>query len=176
MFRPVYHVYLLKGPLKWDIYLTTFFGFRKFKHASPMRVILFFKTLKIESKDRKCKKRLWKFFTFLNNWIWKCCNKLPPLRREYLSSAVNGLTNSPNIVSARLRWNLLMEPLKQDFLGVYLTIFFGVHKFKNTSALRVIFFWKMFKIESKFRKFKGDIEKSFWIWRCCCELYLLRRK
>ena len=26
----------------------------------------------------------------------KCCNKLPLLRREYLSLAVNGLTNSPN--------------------------------------------------------------------------------
>ena len=34
-----------------------------------------------------------KVFGFWDNCIWKCCNKLPLLRREYLSSAVNGLTN-----------------------------------------------------------------------------------
>ena len=36
-------------------------------------------------------------FRFLHNSIWKCCNKLPLLRREYLSSTVNGLKNSIKI-------------------------------------------------------------------------------
>ena len=45
-------------------------------------------------------------------------------------------------------------PLKQDFLGNYLTTLFGVRKFKYTSAISVIFFLKMFKIECKFRKCK----------------------
>ena len=34
-------------------------------------------------------------------------------------------------------------------------------KFKNISAMRVIFFWKIFKIESKFRKCKKILESKF---------------
>ena len=51
--------------------------------------------------------------------------------------------------------------LKRDLLGIYLTTFFGVRKFKNTSAMRVIFLWKMFKIQSKFEKCKKKFKKSF---------------
>ena len=36
-------------------------------------------------------------FRSLHNSIWKCCNKLPLSRREYLSSTVNGLKNSIKI-------------------------------------------------------------------------------
>ena len=57
-----------------------------------------------------------------------------------------------NSVSPHLPSQLLSGPLKQDFLDIYLTAFFGVRKFKNTSAMRVIFFPKMLKIKSKFRK------------------------
>ena len=39
-----------------------------------------------------------KVFRFWYNSIWKCCNKLPLLRRQYLSSPVNGLTRSPKIL------------------------------------------------------------------------------
>ena len=49
---------------------------------------------------------------------------------------------------------LLMGPLKQDFLDSYLATYFGVGKFKNISAMRVIFFSKVLQIESKFRKYK----------------------
>ena len=52
--------YLSKGPLKGgflDIYLNTFFGLRKLKNTSGMRVILFLKKFKIESRFRKCKKK-----------------------------------------------------------------------------------------------------------------------
>ena len=45
-------------------------------------------------------------------------------------------------------------PLKRDFLDIYLITFFRVRKFKNTSAMRVAFFLKMFKIESKYLKSK----------------------
>ena len=38
------------------------------------------------------------FFSFWNNCIWRCCNKLSLSRRRYLSSAVNVLTNSPKIL------------------------------------------------------------------------------
>ena len=57
---------------------------------------LFLKMFKIDSNFRKCKKKIEK--TVFDKCIWKCCNKLPLLRREYLSSAVNRLTNSPKIL------------------------------------------------------------------------------
>ena len=44
------------------------------------------------------KKNSQKIFSFWDNSIWKCCNKVPLSRREYLSSAVNVLTNSPKIL------------------------------------------------------------------------------
>ena len=39
--------------------------------------------------------------------------------------------------------------------------FFGVRRFKNTSAVRVIFFLKLFKIESKFWRGKKKIWNFF---------------
>ena len=48
-----------------------------------------------------------------------------------------------------------------DILDIYLTVFFGVRKFKNTSAMRVISFLKMFEIKYKFRKHKKKLKKYF---------------
>ena len=59
-----------------------------------------------------------------------------------------------NRVSPPLPCYFSKNPLKEEFLDIYLTTFFGVDKFKNTSAMRVIFFLKIFKIESKFTKCK----------------------
>ena len=42
-------------------------------------------------------KTIQKNICFLDNSIWIGCIKLPLPRREYLSSAVNVLTKSPNI-------------------------------------------------------------------------------
>ena len=55
-------------------------------------------------------------------------------------------------VWARLSCYLSKCPLKRDFLEIFLTTFFGVRKFKNTSAMRVIYFLKIFKIQSTFEK------------------------
>ena len=41
---------------------------------------------------------------------------------------------------------LWKTPLKRDFTGIYLITFFGDGDLGNTSAVRVIFFLKMFKI------------------------------
>ena len=49
---------------------------------------------------------------------------------------------------------------EQYFLDIYLTTFFGVHNFKNISAMRVIFFLKMLKIETKFPKCKKKFGKG----------------
>ena len=39
-----------------------------------------------------------KVFCFKDNGVWTCCVKVCILRREYVYSAVNVLTNSPNIL------------------------------------------------------------------------------
>ena len=90
--------YLWKAPLKRDFldtYLTTCFGVRKFKNTSAVRVIFLLKLFKVECKFRKCKQNWENIFRFWDNCIWKGCFILSLLRRHYLLSAVNGLTNSP---------------------------------------------------------------------------------
>ena len=70
-----------------------------------------------------------------------------------------------NTVSTRLPCHLSNGPLRRDFLDIYLTTFFGVRKLKNTSAMRVAFFKKMFKFECKFPKRKKKREKIFFFYR-----------
>ena len=50
-------------------------------------------------------------------------------------------------------------------LDIYLTTFFGVCNFKNSSVMRVILFLKIFKIESKIRKSKTKQKNSENIFR-----------
>ena len=47
---------------------------------------------------KNAKNSLEKDFSFLDSCIWIGCVKLSVLRREYLPSAVNVLTNSPNFL------------------------------------------------------------------------------
>ena len=179
-----------------------------------MRVILFRKYSKLNLNFENAKENSENIFRFWDNCIWKCCCELSLIRREYLSSAVNGLKKCPKIFdiiqrgsfnltclcrdrliwwrccrsdfnnfSARLSCRLSKEPLKQDFLNIYLTTSFRVLKFEKTSAMRVIFFSKYWKIESNFQKCKKNKKKRenlfrFWdncIWKCCNKLPLLRR-
>ena len=91
---------LSKGPLKrdfLDVYLTTLLGVRKSKNTCSMRVIFVLKcstfnlNLKNTKKKKKKKKKYFEnIFRFVDNCILKSCTKFPFLRREYLSSAVNG--------------------------------------------------------------------------------------
>ena len=62
--------------------------------------------------------------------------------------------------SARLPCYLPKGPLKRDFLDTYVTTYFGVCKLKNKSAMMVILFLKMFKIECKFRKCKKQKKRE----------------
>ena len=50
------------------------------------------------------------------------------------------------VFETRLPCFLSKGTLKRDFLDIYLTTFFGVRNFENKSAMRVIFFLKMFQI------------------------------
>ena len=68
-----------------------------------------------------------------------------------------------NSALAPLPFYFSKGPLKLDFLETYLTTYFGIRQFKSTSAMRVIYFLKMFKIESKLRKCKKKKEKSGYI-------------
>ena len=78
--------------------LSMFFGVHKFKITSVRRVICVLGMFKMKSKFRKCKKKLPKSFFWWDNCFSICCYKLCLLRRKYLSSAVNGLANSRNIL------------------------------------------------------------------------------
>ena len=51
-----------------------------------------------------------------------------------------------NSLSARLPCYLLKGPLKRGFLNIYLTTFSADRKCKNTSAVRVILFFKCLKL------------------------------
>ena len=98
--------HLWKGPLKQDlldIYLTTFFGVSKSENTSAMRVIFFRKCSKWNLNLENVKKHSQNIFGFWDNIIWKSCYKLSLLRRQYLLSAVNGLTNSPKILNITQR-------------------------------------------------------------------------
>ena len=61
----------------------------------------------------------------------------------------------------RLRCYLSNGRLKGESLDLNITKAFGVRKLKNTAAMRVIFFLKIFKTESKFRKWKKKYEIIF---------------
>ena len=87
-----------------------------------------------------------------------------------------------NSVSPHLACCLPKVPLKGVFLDIYLTTFFGVRNFKNTSGMRIIFFLKLWKIQSEFRKQKKKKAEKvflFWencIWKCCNKLALSRKE
>ena len=67
-----------------------------------------------------------------------------------------------NNVWASLPCCFLKDPLKLNFSQIDLTMFFVVRNFGNTSAMRVICCFKMFKIETRFQKFRKKSIKSFW--------------
>ena len=72
-------------------------------------------------------------------------------------------------------------PLKQDFLDIYLTRFFGMRSFGNTLAMRVIFFWKFWKYYRYFKNAEKNWEKVFTfrgncIWIGYFTSFLLRRE
>ena len=76
-------------------------------------------------KKKKKKKNGENVFRFWDKYIWKCCNKLPLLRREHFSSAVNGLRKSPKI----------LHTSHVDFLN---PIFFtGINKYGKGAVVQI---------------------------------------
>ena len=71
--------------------------------------VFFFKIFKISFRFAELRKQISIF-----NFIWIGCIKLSLLRREYLSSAVNVLTNSPIIFHVTKRDFFLLKWLNSD--------------------------------------------------------------
>ena len=69
------------------------------------------------------------------------------------------------MVSACLPWYLLKGPVKRDFLEIYVTPFFGLRRFKNSSAMRVSFFLRISELNQNLQKAE-KIEKIFFV----CEI------
>ena len=93
--------YFLKGPLKRDflefIY-PRFSGLVKSKIRQLSGSSFLWKYSKLNLDFQNAQKKLKKVFCFWDNCIWRCCIKLPLLRRECLSLGVNVLTSSPNMM------------------------------------------------------------------------------
>ena len=131
------------------------------------------------------------FFENIQNWIliWKMKKKIQKIFfvSEIIASenvAINclsykentyyrqsmGLKNGPKILhitqwnslSARFPCCLSKGPLKWDFLDTYLTMFFGVSKFKNTWVDWVTFFWKCSKLNLNLEN-ANRIQKIFFV-------------
>ena len=66
----------------------------------------FLEMFKTECKFIKFKKNLRNFLRFWDNCVWKCYYKKSLLRREYLLSAVDGLSNSRETFKITL-WDYL---------------------------------------------------------------------
>ena len=102
VFWPVCHVTcqrVLWNETFLEIYLTTFYEVPKFKNWFKVWASsLFWKCSKLNPNLGNAERKMeYDVFPFWDNWIWKCCNKLPLLGGEHILSAVNGLTNSHEI-------------------------------------------------------------------------------
>ena len=54
-------------------------------------------------------------------------------------------------------------PSETGLLDIYLTTFFGVRKIKDTSAMRVTFFWKCSKLNLYFKNGKKYRDNVFFV-------------
>ena len=76
---------------------------------------VFFENVKNWIHIFKIKKKIRQMlFCFWNTCIWRSCNKLSLLRRQYLSSEVNVLTNSPKILHITKRHFFQLDCLISD--------------------------------------------------------------
>ena len=81
-------------PLKRDvlgIYLSTCFVVGNFGNTDAMRVIFFWKCLKLNADSKNAEENSEKMFCFWDKCLWIVCIQLSLLIREYFSSAVNDL-------------------------------------------------------------------------------------
>ena len=150
--------------------------------------------LKIEFKFQNAEKNSKNIFGFWDICRWKCYNKFPLWWREYLSSKVNELRNSPKILHISKRdlfklncFRLVYHVISQRVLwkGNFQT--FLSPRFLESVSLKIHQPWGPF-FASKCSILNlnfGNAEKKlgnifrFWdnfIWKCCSKLPLLKRE
>ena len=138
-----------------------------------------------------------KLFLLRREYFWPAVNVLknsPEVlsisKRDFfeLHWVHSGLINMVKVVSFIFQHSLIPftfclsnGPVKRDSLDIYLTTFFGIRNFGNTSALSVIFFWKCSKFYLQCKNTEKNSENVFpfrdkciSLW--CVKLPLLRRK
>ena len=77
-------------------------------------------------------------------------------------------------VGIRLPCCFLKANLKRDFLDIDLTTFLEGRNLRNKSAMRVIPFFKMFKVSARFQKWRKKLRKIFFVFAIIgCELVTL---
>ena len=84
------------------------------KITSDVRVIIVWKCSKLNLNLENAKKNSEHVFDFWDNCISKCGYKLSFLRREYMSSAVDGLTKSPKTLHITQRDIFILNCLHRD--------------------------------------------------------------
>ena len=108
---------LSKGPLKWDFldtYLTMFFGVSKFKNTWVDWVTVFWKCSKLNLNLENANRIQKIFFVSEKIASENVAINCFLLQREYLLSAVNGLTKSPKVLHITQRDFLNLNCLHRD--------------------------------------------------------------
>ena len=97
-----------------DIYQTTSFRVISSKIHDLWGSSFLENISKLNRNSENARKNSENIFRSWDNCIWKCCYKLCLLRREYLSSAVYRLTNSPKILHIDQREFFQLNCLHRD--------------------------------------------------------------
>ena len=184
----------LKGDVLHN-YLTTFSQSVNSKFQNPWRSSFFSKCSKFNLDLQNAPKNSENVFCLFNNWSLIGIVKLYLLRTGYLLLAANVLRSSPKIwhVNKRdfkfqLTWKWSMNMIKvlwcgiQQCLGTHTMLLvegfsemgifrhlsdyvFRVLNFEIPKSMRVIFFFKNFKICSTFQKSRKNFGKGFLLLR-----------
>ena len=155
-----------------------------FLNTSALRLIFFFKMFKIWWRSHKCTKNWEKIFSFVDNSISIGCFKHSLLTNslKILDTAQNESFKLKFFQKDPKKWenycgadlSTILDPLTcrlsisvltRSFLFISETTLFAVYNFVYTSAMRLIFFFKIFKIWCRFQKCKKMLRKYFQFWR-----------
>ena len=101
--------------------------------------------------------RNWILFTGINRYIKGAVFQLWTMCRTMY-----------HVTCRRILWN-------GTFLHIYLTMFLGVRKFKNTFKISgsFFFFWNSSKLNLNFENAKRNLENTFCFWDKCIQKKLL---
>ena len=159
------------------------FGVLNFQSTKDMRVIFFWKYLKLNLDFKNAVRNSEKNFCFIGNCIWIGIINLSPLRTEYLSSADNVLTWNPkiwhvnkrNFFPTQFSWQWSLNMIKvlwyrfQQFLGTFTILLvkgssetrFFRYLSNHVFSVRIIGNTKSVRVEFSFKmsRFRSRFQK-----------------